>query len=67
MHYNLIDNYKLKVYRFKTKHSFNSIQYAGVKLGNSISVNFKICDHINAFRRHLDNWKCVKCNVLYHV
>ncbi len=64
MHYNLRDNYKFEVYHFNTKsYGFNSIQYAGVKLWNSLPLNFKTCDNINVFTRSLDNWKCVndKC------
>ncbi len=73
VHYNLRDNYKFKVNHFKKKHGFNSILYTGVKLWNSLPVNFKTCDNINAFKRCLDNLecmndKCVKCHeFLYHV
>ncbi len=50
-YYNLRDNYKFKLYHFKTKtYGFNSIRYAGVKLWNSLPVNFKIRDNINALR-----------------
>ncbi len=36
------------------KYGFTSIQYAGIK--NSLPVNFKTSDNINAFKRCLDNW-----------
>ncbi len=42
VHYNLRDNYTFNVYHFKTKqYMFNSIQYTGVKLWNSLPVNLK--------------------------
>ncbi len=74
VHYNLRDTYKFIVYHFKTRtYGLNSIQYAGVQLWNSLPVNCNTCDNINAFKRCLDNCKCVndkcvKCNeYLYHV
>ncbi len=52
MHYNLRVNYKFKVYHFKAKtYGFSLIQYTGLKLCNSIPVNFKTYDNRNAFKR----------------
>ncbi len=56
VHYYLRDNYKYKVYHFKTTiYGFNSIQYAGIQLWKSLTVNFKTLHNINAFKRCLDN------------
>ena len=63
--YNLRDKCKFTLYNFKTKfYGFNSLQYAGVKLWNSLPVHFKTCTDLNNFKKCLNEWKCVndKCD-----
>ncbi len=73
LQFKIIIKLKYIILRQSNIYGFSSIQYAGVKLWNSLAVNCKTCNNINAFRRCLDNWKCVnekyvKCLVfLYHV
>ncbi len=52
--HDLRDNYKMKLYKFKTMtYGKHSIKYVAVILWNSINVDIKNTDNVNVFKRKL--------------
>jgi hypothetical protein len=69
--YSFRNNQRFELIRYKTKqYGYKSLQYAGVKLWNSLPLKFKLSKSVDEFKQGLLQWKCnnVMCEMcLAHV
>ncbi len=71
--YSMRDDLKFILPKCNTKtYEYKSLVYAGAKLWNSLSMTFKTCTQVHAFKEMLSKWQCHnmlcdRChNFMYH-